>query len=84
MGYSDQARVEAREISLGGDGASQYTDMSRRETVKTFHTSVEQWVRAAIEQGRDLWFWALTLQAAAVLPAVVPSCRAATGPAARR
>ncbi|MEI7658304.1 MAG: hypothetical protein WCK33_09595 [Phycisphaerae bacterium] len=40
--------------------------------MKTIHTSIERWACAVIEQGRDLWFWALTLQAAALLPAVTP------------
>ncbi|MEY3275328.1 MAG: hypothetical protein RL153_593 [Verrucomicrobiota bacterium] len=73
MRYRDHVRAEAREISLGGDGASQYTGQSRRETVKTFITTIERWACAVIEQGKDLWFWALTLQPAAVLPAVVPA-----------
>ncbi len=64
--------------------ASLYTRMSRRETVKTFHTTFEQWACAVIEHGRDLWFWALTLQAAAVLPAVVPATKATTGMPTRR
>jgi hypothetical protein len=71
--YRDHDRVEAREISLGGDGASRYAGQSRREAVKTFIGTLERWACAVIAYGRDVWFWALTLQPAAVVPAVVPA-----------